>query len=158
MTGEHVGQVAADRGRGHLLFGAAPDAAVRVVLGEHVRVTGAQPDRRGAFPGVGEPVDLGELDGAGVAHQQLEHAAGAHRGELVVVAGVEQFRPGLGDQRRDLVEFGGAGHAGLIEHEQVGRVEPLAHPPVRIGAEPGEELAGVDRGQTVVDEHAGGDL
>ena len=100
MPGEDVGEVAAHGVGGHLLLGAAADAAVRVVDGQHVRVAGAQPRRRLALPGVAEPVDLGQLDRVGVADQQLEQAAGADRAELGVVAGVDQFGAGRLDQTR----------------------------------------------------------
>ena len=149
---QDVGQVAADRGRDHLLLGAAPDPPVRVVDRDHVRVAHAQPDRGGALPGVGEPVDLGQLDRAGVAHQQLEHAPGPDRGELLVVAGVEQLGAGGGDDRGDAVEVVGGAHAGLVDHDQVLGAQPVTHPALLVGVEPVQEPPGVHRGEPVLDE------
>ena len=153
---QDVGQVPADRGRDHLLLGAAPDPPVRVVDRDDVRVAHAQPDRGGALPGVGEPVDLGQLDRAGVAHQQLEHAAGPDRGELLVVAGIEQLGAGGGDDRGDSIEVLGGAHAGLVDHDQVLRAQWVAHPALLVRAEPAQELPGVQRGEPVLDEHLRG--
>ena len=155
---QDVGEVAADRGRDHLLLGAAPDPPVRVVDRDHVRVAHPQPDRGGALPGVGEPVDLGQLDGVGVAHQQLEHASGPDRGELFVVAGVEQLRAGGGDDRGDAVEVVGGAHPGLVDHDQVLGAQPLTHPALLVGLEPVQEPPGVHRVEPVFDEHPRGDI
>ena len=101
---------------------------------------------------MGEPVDLGQLDRAGVAHQQLEHAAGPDRGELLVVAGVEQFGAGGGDDRGDAVEVVGGAHAGLVDHDQVLGAQPVTHPALLVGFEPVQEPPGVQRGEPVLDE------
>ena len=131
---------------------------MRVVDRDDVRVPDAQPGRRIALPGVGEPVDLGQHLRTGVADQQLEHASGADRGELFVVAGVEQFGPGGGDDRGDAVEVLGGAHPGLVDDDQVLAPQPLTHVPVLVGAVPVQEPAGVDRVDPVVDEHAGSDV
>ena len=103
-------------------------------------------------------MDLGQLDRVGVADQQLEQAAGADRAELGVVAGVDQFGAGRLDQRGDGVEFVGAGHAGLVDDDQVVGPQLVADPALRVGQEPVAELGAVQRGQPVVGEDLGGDL
>ena len=45
----------------------------------------AEGEGGGAFGGVGEPVQLGEPDGSVGVGDVAEHAAGADRGELLVV-------------------------------------------------------------------------
>ena len=158
MALQDVGQVPADRGRDHLLLGPATDPPVGVVDRDDVRVAHPQPDRGGALPGVGEPVDLGQLDRARVAHQQLEHAAGLDRGELFVVAGVEHLGAGGGDDRGDPIEVLGRAHAGLVDHDQVLRAQWVAHTALLVGAEQAQELPGVQRVEPVLHEHLRGNV
>ena len=73
----------------------------------------------GSFVGVGEAVQRGQLDCAGVGGQQSECAAGLDRGQLGGVAEQPDHRTGglgVGDEP---VEVAGAGHPGLVHHDHI---------------------------------------
>ena len=94
---------------------------------------------------------------------QVHAAGGADRGELVVVTGQQQLRPGLLAVGVDADQVGGVGHRRLVDHDQVTRAEAPAlvvalggagGQPI-LGGEPAGDVAGV---QTFAGENLGGDL
>ena len=85
------------------------------------RVAVAQGEGGGGFGGVGEPEQLGEPDRAVGGLDVAEHAAGADRGELLVVTDQPDTAAPLDDVADRGVEGEGVGHAGLVDHHQGGR-------------------------------------
>ena len=91
-------------GRGgvdHLLRLPADDPAVLVVVGQHGRVAGAQPQAGGLFPGGAEPDGFGEPGVAEGAGEQGHAAAVLHRLQLADVPGQDHLGAaglGVGDQ------------------------------------------------------------
>ena len=71
---------------------AVDDAAVLAVGPQRRLVTLAQPQRRVAFPRVGEPAGLGQLVGGADPGDEVHPAGRADRGQLAMVPGEQQFR------------------------------------------------------------------
>ncbi len=103
-----------------LLGGATIDeSAATVVLGEHLGVAVAQPQRCRAFPVVAEPADLRQLVADAMFGQVGEHAAGSDGRELARVTDEEQLRPCSTAAFADRDEIGGFGGPGLVDDDQV---------------------------------------
>ena len=108
----------------HLLTGAFEDAAALVVLGQHVGVTGAQPQRRLALPLLLEPLDRAELVVAVLIGEQPHRAARLRRGELLGVAGQQDLRALPGGDVLDRGQVRGRHHRCLVDHQQVTAAAP----------------------------------
>ncbi len=98
-----------------------------------VGVAVADQEGGGGFVGVGEAVQLGEPDRPVGVLEVGEDAAGADRGELLVVA--DQAHPpavsqGVADGG---VEGGGVGHPGLVDQQQGLRVRSGRPSPATVG-------------------------
>ena len=78
----------------------------------------------GAFGGVGEPVQLGEPDRSVGVGDVAEHAAGADRGELLVVTDQPNTAAASDDEVDGGVKGKGVGHPGLVDHHQGRRPNP----------------------------------
>ncbi len=78
----------------------------------------AQREGGGAFCGVGEPEEFGEPEGAVVGLDVAQDAAGADRGELLVVADEPDAAAALQDVGDGVVEGDGVGHAGFVDDHQ----------------------------------------
>ena len=143
--------------------------AVLVVVAQHRLVAVAQPQRRVAFPLVGEAAGLGQLVAAPGAGEQVHPAAGADRGELAVVADQQQLRPGRvdvavdrGERRRcrsSRTRRPRPGRPACSRHASspstgCGRRAGTGGEPV-LGGEPARDVA---RGQALAGEDVGGDL
>ena len=77
----------------------------------------------GGFGGVGEAMQLGQVEGAVAMLNVAEDAAGADRGELLIIA--DQADPGTatdGELDRG-VEGQGVGHAGFVDDQQGRRAD-----------------------------------
>ena len=101
------------------------DAVVVEVEAERFGVAGAQREAGGAFGGVGEADEFVELDGAVGGLDVAEDAAGADRGELLVVADEAHRSAAVEDELDDLVQREGVGHAGLVDDDQARRPDVL---------------------------------
>ena len=118
---EPVVQVGAGRVLQHVLALADVQPVVLPVVGEHGHVAVAQPQRGLAFPGVGEPAGLAELDVAEVAGQQ-GHAAAALDGlQLHRVPGHDDLGAVHGGAAQDGGQVGDGGHGGFVEGDQGAR-------------------------------------
>ncbi len=71
------------------------------------------------FVVVGEAVQVGEFDGADVVGDEPQGAAGLDGAELPRVAEQPDLRTGAPCVREEFVEAQGAGHAGLVDEEDV---------------------------------------
>ena len=88
----------------------------------------AQRQRGGAFGRVGEPDELGQLQRAVGGADVAQHAAGADRGELLVVADQADAAAALEDVLHGDVQGERVGHAGLVDHHE------------RLGADAGDPV------------------
>jgi hypothetical protein len=70
------------------------------------------------FGGVGEAVQLGELEGAVGVFDVAEDAAGSDRGELLIITNQPDTRPTTNSEPDGGVEGQGVGHAGLVDDDQ----------------------------------------
>ena len=98
------------------------DAAVRLVGVDRDGVAVSQLERCGGFPGVGEPVDVGQQVGAAGGAQFGEHPTPTDGLQLIRVTDQHQPPPvgvGEGDQPG---EVGGADHAGLVDDDRACRL------------------------------------
>jgi hypothetical protein len=68
--------------------------------------------------GVGEPVQFGEPEGSVGVGDVAERAAGADRGELLVVTDQPDTAAASDDELDGGVEGKGAGHPGFVNHDQ----------------------------------------
>ncbi len=119
-AGQRVSKPRSRRVRFGLLGGATIDeSAATVVLGEHLGVAVAQPQRCRAFPVVAEPADLRQLVADAMFGQVGEHAAGSDGRELARVTDEEQLRPCSTAAFADRDEIGGFGGPGLVDDDQV---------------------------------------
>src|SRR5215212_96996 len=122
-----------------------------VVQVEAERFGFAVPQRQGGggFGGVGEPQQLGESDGAGGGLDVAKGAAGADRGELLVVSNQPYTAPAVDDVADGCVEGKGVGHARLVDDHQGRR--PNARSPVGRCPWPRDQLnlANVSVGQLI---------
>ena len=111
----------------------------------------------GAFGGVGEPVQLGEPDRSVGVGDVAEHAAGADRGELLVVTDQPNTAAASDDEVDGGVKGKGVGHPGLVDHHQGRRPNPPGPvgQVVLVGG-PGEFGEGVGVGVDLVAELGGG--
>jgi hypothetical protein len=83
----------------------------------------AQRQGGGAFGGVGEPHQLGQVQRPVGGGDVAQDTAGADRGELLVVPD-ETHGPAAGDHELDGGGQGqGVGHPGLVDHDQGGRAD-----------------------------------
>ena len=77
------------------------------------RVAFAEGERRCRFSRVGEAMQLGQMEGAVWFFDVAEHAAGADRGELLIISDQSDARPLLHCELDGSVEGQGVGHARL---------------------------------------------
>ena len=86
------------------------------------------PSRRASdacrFGGVGEAVQLGELQGAVGVFDVAEDAAGADRGELLIITDQPDTRTTIDGELDGGVEGEGVGHAGFVDDHQGRRADP----------------------------------
>ena len=78
----------------------------------------AQRERGGAFGRVGEPHQLAQLQRAVLGADVAQDAAGADRGELLVVADQADAAAALEDELHGGVQGEGVGHPGLVDHHE----------------------------------------
>ncbi len=101
------------------------DAAAAFVLGDRLEVAVTQPEGGDAFPLaqpavlVAEAAHRGQHRRVGAVDDGGEHAAGADRAELLVVADQQQLRVGLAHRGEDRVELAGGDHARLVDDHQL---------------------------------------
>ena len=88
------------------------------------RVAVAESEGGGGFGGVGEAVQLGELEGAVGVFDVAEDAAGADGAELLVVPDQPNTATQRGDVLDDSVEGEGVGHPGFVDDHQGGSADP----------------------------------
>ncbi|GAA4553807.1 hypothetical protein GCM10023175_50540 [Pseudonocardia xishanensis] len=98
------------------------------------------------------PAEL--VAGAGPG-EQVHPAAGADRGELLVVADQQELRAGRVDPLMDGGERGGVRHRGLVDDDQVARAQPPLRLVAFLGAQP---LRDVPRAQSLPCQDLCGDL
>lgn len=101
------------------------DAVVVEVEAERFGVAGAEREAGGAFGRVGEADELVELDGAVGGLDVAEDAAGADRGELLVVADEAHGAAAVEDELDDLVQRESVGHAGLVDDDEARRPDAI---------------------------------
>ena len=77
-----------------------------------------QSQRRGALDGVGEPHQLVQVQGAVGGGDVAQDAAGADRGQLLVVPDEPDLPAAGGDEVDGRVQGEGVGHPGLVDHDQ----------------------------------------
>ena len=70
------------------------------------------------FGGVGEAVQLGQVQGAVGVGDVAEDAAGADRGELLIITDQPDTRPAAESELNCGVEGEGVGHAGFVDDQQ----------------------------------------
>jgi len=85
---------------------------------ERLALALAQGQRRCALGGVGEPDELGQLQRAVGGSDVAQHAAGADRGELLVVTDQADAATALEDVGDSGVQGKGVGHARLVDHDE----------------------------------------
>ena len=132
------------------------DPAVVEVEAEGLRAAVAQGEGGGGFGGVGEPEQLGQAGGAVGGGEVAQHAAGADRGELLVVSDQPDAAAPGHDEVDGGVEGEGVGHAGLVEENQGGRPDPLRPVGQVAGLDGPDELGeGVGAGVGLGAQHLG---
>ena len=82
------------------------------------RVSVAEGKRRGRFGGVGEAMQLGQAEGAVAVGDVAKHAAGADRGELLIISDQADIRTTSDSELHCRVEGEGVGHAGFVDDHQ----------------------------------------
>ena len=75
------------------------------------------------FGGVGEAVQLGQLEGAVGVGDVAQDAAGADRGELLIITDLSDTRTATDGELDSGVEGEGVGHAGFVDDQQGGRAD-----------------------------------
>ena len=75
------------------------------------------------FGGVGEPVQLGEVQGAVGVFDVAEDAAGADRGELLIITDQPHARTATDGELDGGVEGEGVGHSGFVDDHQCRRAD-----------------------------------
>jgi hypothetical protein len=78
----------------------------------------AQGERRGRFGRVGEAVQLGQAEGAVGVVDVAEDAAGADRGELLIISDQADTCTASDGELHGGVEGEGVGHAGFVDDHQ----------------------------------------
>ena len=84
----------------------------------------AQGERGLCFGRVGEAVQLGEVQGAVGVFDVAEDAAGADRGELLIITDQPDTRAATDGELDCGVEGEGVGHAGFVDDDQRRRSDP----------------------------------
>ena len=102
-------------GGGHV---ADMDTAVVKVEVERLRVALAEGERCCRFGGVGEAMQLGQAEGAVGVFDVAEDAAGADRGELLIITDQPDTRTATDGELDGGVEGDGVGHAGFVDDHQ----------------------------------------
>jgi hypothetical protein len=143
--GEVLGQVGPARLLGHLFVAAAVQPPVRVVVGQRGDLTGADRQRRAAFPVTAETHRLGELGIAQLAGKHRHAAPGLHRAELGVILGDHELGAGPGSVPDDRGQVGHGGGAGLIQDDQRIRAKTRRAAGLAPAREMAQELGGVLR-------------
>ena len=92
--------------------------AVVEVEAERLGSAVAEGEGCGGFGGVGEPVQLGEPERAVGVGDVAEHAAGADRGELLVITDQPDTAAASDDELHGGVKGKGVGHPGFVNHHQ----------------------------------------
>ena len=82
------------------------------------RVAVAEGEGGCCFGGVGEAVEFGEVKGAVGVFDVAEDAAGADRGELLIITDQPDTRPAVDGVLDGGVEGQGVGHPGLVDDDQ----------------------------------------
>ena len=85
---------------------------------ERRRLALAEGQRCARFGGVGEAVQLGEMQGAMGLLDAAEDAAGADRGELLIIPDQPDTRAASDGELDGRVEGEGIGHAGFVDDQQ----------------------------------------
>ena len=94
----------------------------------------AEGERCCRFGGVGEAMQLGQAEGAVGVCDVAKHAAGADRGELLIISDQPDTRTATDGELDGGVEGQGVGHAGFVDDHQVSTGRPLPpSPAVRHG-------------------------
>ena len=96
----------------------AVDPVAVEIEAERLPLALAQGQRRGALGGILEPDQLGQLERAVGRLDVAQHAAGADRGELLVVTDQADAAAALEDVRDRGVQGEGVGHARLVDHDE----------------------------------------
>jgi hypothetical protein len=94
------------------------DTAVIKVEVECLRFAFSEGERCCGFGGVGEAVQLGEAEGAVGVGDVAEDAAGADRGELLIITDQAHTRTTTDGELDGGVEGEGVGHAGFVDDHQ----------------------------------------
>src|SRR5829696_3537653 len=75
------------------------------------------------FGGVSEAIQLGQVEGAVALLDVAEDAAGAYRGELLIIADQADTGTATGGEMDGGVEGEGVGHAGFVDDQQGRRAD-----------------------------------
>ena len=102
----------------HLFVGSAVEAALSFVFGEDGGVAGSETEAGGAFPFVGEAVDLVEFCRPVEVDEMGEHASPADRSELAGVADEDDAPVVLVGETGKGCQFGGGGGCGLVDNQR----------------------------------------
>ena len=107
------------------------NAAVIKVEPERLGFAFAEGERCCRFGGVGEAVQLGQMEGAVGLLDVAEDTAGADRGELLIITDQPDTRTATDGELDGGVEGEGVGHAGFVDDHQCRRADRGR--PVRAG-------------------------
>ena len=99
------------------------DPAVSEVEVERRRFAFAEGERCCCFGGVGEAVQLGEMQRAVGVCDVAEDAAGADRGELLIITDQPDTGTSIDGELHGGVEGEGVGHAGFVDDHQCRRAD-----------------------------------
>jgi hypothetical protein len=87
------------------------------VEGECLWFAFAEGERGCGFGGVGEPVQLGQVEGAVALLDVAEDATGADCGELLIITDQADTRAAIDGELDGGVEGQGVGHAGFVDDQ-----------------------------------------
>ena len=101
------------------------DASPVEVEAERFGSAVAEGEGGGGFGRVGEPVQLGQPDRAVAGLDVAEHAAGADRGELLIITDQPDTAAAADDELDGGVQGEGVGHPGLVDDHQRGPADAV---------------------------------
>ena len=125
------------------------NTAVIKIEAECAGIAFPQGERCCCFGRVGEAVQLGELQGAVDVLDVAEDAAGADRGELLIITNQSDTRTAVDGEPDGGVEGQGVGHAGLVDDDQRRRSDrghPIRQPAMVEGPGQFGQSVGADAG------------
>ena len=117
-SGRSIGNPSGERILGGLGEITDMNTAMIEIEAECAGIAFAQGERGLCFGRVGEAVQLGELQGAVNVLDVAEDAAGADRGELLIITNQPDTRPAVDGELDGGVEGQGVGHAGFVDDDQ----------------------------------------